>query len=84
MAAAEPYARESLAVVDAAHLTHADSRRAEPLLHLGQALRGEGRNREAIDALQKCAAVYERAGSQWAKAAERIHTMLNPAGVREP
>ena len=84
MAAAEPYARESLAVVDAAHLTQADSRRAESLLHLGQALRGEGRNREAIDALQKCAAVYERAGSQWAKAAERIHTMLNPAGVREP
>jgi hypothetical protein len=36
---AEPYARESLAVVDAAHLTQADSRRAEWLLHLGQATR---------------------------------------------
>jgi tetratricopeptide (TPR) repeat protein len=74
---AEPYAREALAVVDSARLTQSDSRRAESLFHLGEALRGQGRDREAIDALQKSAAVYERAGSQWAKAAERIRAMLS-------
>lgn len=73
----EQYARESLAVVDAAHLLEADGRRAESLLELGRALRGQSKNREAVSTLERALAVYEQLGPSRAKSAERVRKMLS-------
>jgi len=76
---AESQAREMLPILDANHLPENDARRAQSLLELGKALRGEKREREAADALKQSAAVYAAAGPRWAVRAEAVRKMLREA-----
>jgi len=69
---AESLAREMQPIVDANHLRDDDPRRAESLLELGNALRGQDRNPEADGVLLKSAAIYEAAGPNWFPRAKLI------------
>jgi serine/threonine-protein kinase len=69
---AESLAREMQPIMDANHLPNDDPRRAESLLELGSALRGQNRNREADGVLLKSAAIYEAAGPNWSARAKSI------------
>jgi tetratricopeptide (TPR) repeat protein len=68
---AERYAREALAVAEAARLPENDLRRAEALLQLGKALQGEAKYGEAMEPLKKSAAIYSQAGPAWTESAGR-------------
>jgi hypothetical protein len=69
---AESMAREMQPIVDANHLRDDDPRRAESLLELGDALRGQDRNPEADGVLLKSAAIYEAAGPNYSARAKLI------------
>jgi hypothetical protein len=59
-------------IMDANHLPDNDPRRAESLLELGNALRGQSKSREAAEVLLKSAAIYDAAGPDWATRARSI------------
>jgi eukaryotic-like serine/threonine-protein kinase len=82
--AAERYARQSLAVADAAHLADNDPRTANSWDQLGQALCAEGKTGEGIRALDTAAAIYERAGGQWLESAATTHSKIAAARARTP
>jgi tetratricopeptide (TPR) repeat protein len=75
---AESQARELLPILDANRLPANDTRRAQSLLELGEALRGEKKQQEAADALRKSAAIYDAAGPTWAAKAELARKLAGP------
>jgi tetratricopeptide (TPR) repeat protein len=76
---AEPYARESLDLVDGQPLPEADSRRAESLWHIGESLLGQRRYREAIAVLHRVEAIYLQLGPAWTGGLHRIQALLRDA-----
>jgi tetratricopeptide (TPR) repeat protein len=72
---AESLAREALPIFDANHIPDNDGRRAESLFELGKALRGEKKNREAAEVLNKSAEIYDASGRKfWA---QQVRDVLN-------
>jgi serine/threonine-protein kinase len=76
-AEAESLAREMLPIVEANHLPDNDGRRPESLLELGKALRGEKRNREADEVLNRTATLYDACGM--AGMAKRVRALMTDA-----
>ncbi|MGA3019378.1 MAG: serine/threonine-protein kinase [Bryobacteraceae bacterium] len=73
---AERYARESLMVVEAAHLAEGDPRAGNSWEALGLALYEEKKYAEAIPALEKAVAAYSHAGPTWAARVTEIRQLL--------
>lgn len=76
---AERYARESLEVAHAAHLTDLDLRTANSWEALGRALAAEKKLGEAVGALEKAEAAYRQAG--WTPKADELHRLMVAAAV---
>jgi tetratricopeptide (TPR) repeat protein len=76
---AERDAREALKGIEAAHREEIDPFRAEVLEHLGAALSGQKRYREAIPVLEKAEAIYRQSGPAWLLTADRTLRLRNQA-----
>jgi serine/threonine protein kinase len=79
---AEQFARESLAVAQAAQLTAADPRIANSWDELGQALFGRQQFEEAVRAFEQAEGLYTRAGGIWLQSAATVRQRI--AGARHP
>ena len=75
-AEAEHYARESLAVAEAAHLQASDARAANSWEALGRALLAQKKYAEAIPAFEQAEAIYRRGGQPRAAIADEMHTLI--------
>jgi tetratricopeptide (TPR) repeat protein len=73
---AERYARESLAVVQAAHLAENDQRVANSWEALGRALHEEKKHGEAASALENAERIYRHAGGAWTSKADDLHSLI--------
>jgi hypothetical protein len=80
-AEAEPYAREADAINDKASLPEVDPRRAQTLVELGTALRGERKEREGRTTLDRALKIYEQLGPIWVSSAQRVRHDLATDGA---
>jgi serine/threonine-protein kinase len=78
-AEAERYARESLAVAQAAHLSDTDPRPANSWEALGRVLIEEKKYQEGVPALEKAEAIYKGADGGWTKAAAEMRKLIDTA-----
>jgi tetratricopeptide (TPR) repeat protein len=76
LAEAEHYARESLAVAQAAHLAENDARPGNSWEALGRALREEKKYAEAIQAFEQAEASYRSGGKTWSGIADQMHKLI--------
>jgi tetratricopeptide (TPR) repeat protein len=76
---AERYARESLAVAQAAHLSDTDPRPANSWEALGRVLIEEKKYQEGVPALEKAEAIYKGADGGWTKAAAEMRKLIDTA-----
>ena len=76
---AERYARESLAVVLAAHLPGTDPRTANSWDELGQTLCDEQQFQEGVRVLEQAEAIYTRAGGKWLENAATKRQQISDA-----
>jgi tetratricopeptide (TPR) repeat protein len=83
-AEAEQYARESLAVAQAAHLAENDARPGNSWEALGRALLMEKKYTEAISAFEQAEISYRNGGETWSGIANQMHKLIRTTQAGQP
>jgi eukaryotic-like serine/threonine-protein kinase len=74
---AEHYARESLDVIEAAHVADNDARPGNSWEALGRALMEQKKYAEAVAAIQQAEKAYRSGGKTWSGSADRMHKLAS-------